>query len=147
MIDTYTHGVQVTVEKIQQFLASPPGVFLYAFVTGAIGIVILLGFLSLFVSGAALPMALPALIAFNSAAGGYSLTGKSEKNKSALWLLVLMAVLLTISGCIAILFFCPWEPVFDINRFLICTAASLIFTFLGAWIARKNNTLNRSEDH
>ena len=145
MIDMYTNGAQITVEKIKQFFATPFGVFLYALVTGAIGIVILLGFLSMFVSTAALPMALPLLIAFNSAAGGYSLTDKSATEKGAgLPTLLLMAVLLTISGFSAIIFFCPWENPLDLGRLLICTTAALISTFLGAWIARKNKNLNRS---
>ncbi|BHH84780.1 hypothetical protein [Desulforhopalus sp. 52FAK] len=145
MIDIYTNGVQGTVDKIKQFIASPVGVFLYAFITGAIGIVILLAFLSMFVSTSALPMALPALIAFNCAAGGYSLTDKNRTDNQLPKLsLCLMAILLTIAGCNVILLFCPWESLVNINRYLICGSAALIFTFLGAWIARKNRQLNRS---
>lgn len=141
----YTSGAQVTVEKIKQVFATPLGAFFYALVTGAVGIVILLGFLSMFVSAAALPMALPALIAFNSAAGGYSLTEKNATEKGAgLPTLLLMAILLTIAGCSAIILFCPWESLLDINRLLLCAIAALISTFLGAWIARKNKNLNRS---
>lgn len=144
MIDIYTSGAQVTVEKIKQFLASPIGSFLYAFVTGAIGIVILLAFLSMFVSTAALPMALPALIAFNCAAGGYSLTDKNKINQLPTFSLCLMAILLTTAGCTVLLFFCPWENLINVNRYLICGTVALICTFVGGWIARKNRQLNRS---
>ncbi len=144
MIDIYTNGAQVTVEKMKQFLASPVGGFLYAFVTGAIGIVILLAFLSMFVSTAALPMALPALVAFNCAAGGYSLTDKSKTDQLPKLSLCLMAILLTVTGCTVLLIFCPWENLFNVNRYLICGSVALIFTCLGAWIAHKNRQLNRS---
>lgn len=145
MIDVYTNGVQLTVEKIKQLAATPVGVFLYAFVTGAVGIVILLAFLSLFVSTAALPMVLPALIAFNCAAGGYSIVSKEEVNKPLPKIsLFCIALFLTITGCIAILFFCPWESLVNVNRYIICGSAALIFTFFGAWIASKNNHLNKS---
>jgi len=145
MIDMYTNGIQSLVEKMKVFIASPMGVFLYAIITGAIGIVILLAFLSMFVSTAALPMALPALVAFNCAAGGYSITDKTKTdNRLPKISLCLMTILLTVTGCTTLLFFCPWENLFNINRYLICGSAALIFTFLGAWIARKNRQLNRS---
>lgn len=145
MIDIYTNGAQVTVDKMKQYLGSPFGAFLYALVTGAIGIAILLGFLSMFVSAAALPMSLAALIAFNSAAGGYSLTDKSTSTgRLPIVSLCLLALLLTLAGCLTLLFFCPWENLLDSNRIVICTTTALIFTFLGAWIARKSKNINRS---
>lgn len=143
MIDLYTNGVQLTVEKIKQFIASPTGIFLYAFITGAIGIIILLAFLAMVLSSSALPMALPVIIAFNCAAGGYSITDKGKTAGAAKIQLGMLALLLTFTGCTAIVFFCPWEPLFATNRYLIASVMALIFTFFGAWIARKNTSLNR----
>lgn len=143
MIDTYTNGAQVTVEKIKQFIASPTGIFLYAFITGAIGMVILLVFLAMVLSTSALPMALPVIIAFNCAAGGYSITDKGQTTGFAKKQLTTLALLLTFSGCTAIVFFCPWEPLFAADRYLIASASALLGTFFGAWIARKNKILNK----
>ena len=144
MIDIYTNGVQLTVEKIKQFAASPAGVFLYAFITGGIGIVLLLGFASMIWSATTLPTILPAIIAFNCAAGGYSLIDKNKTTRLPKTALILLAALLTITGCSIIIVFCPWESLFDVNRYVISTLAAIIFTVFGAWIAWKSKHLNRS---
>lgn len=144
MIDIYTNGTQTTVKKIKQFIASPTGIFLYAFITGAIGIIILLAFLAMVLSLSALPMALPAIIAFNGAASGYSLTDKGNTVTMQKISLAMVALLLTFTGCVAIVFFCPWEPLFDVRRYGISAGATLICTFFGAWIACKSNILNRT---
>ncbi|PHR25180.1 MAG: hypothetical protein COA36_14335 [Desulfotalea sp.] len=145
MIDIYLNGVQTTVEKIKHFMGSPAGIFLYVCVTGAVGIIILLVFLSMFISPAALPMALPVIIAFNCAAGGYNLTNKNAlETPPGKITLGLTALVLTVTGCGAIVFFCPWEPIFDPARCLIAATAALIFTVFGAWIAYKSKSLNRS---
>ncbi len=141
MIDIYTNGAQVTVEKIKQFVASPVGVFLYAFITGAIGIVLLLGFSSMIWSSTALATILPAIIAFNCAAGGYSLIDKNKAPTLPKVSLILLAALLTITGCSTIIVFCPWESLFDVNRYLISATAAVIFTIFGAWIAWKSKNL------
>ena len=145
MIDICTTGAQVMMEKLKQFMASPLGVFLYALVTGMVGIIILLAFLSMVVSPSVLPMILPGIIAFNAAAGGYSLV---EKNKGEAGVpkiaLVAIAGLLTITGCSVLTLFCPWEPLVDGIRYLVSILAALVFTFFGAWIAGKSKSLNRS---
>jgi hypothetical protein len=141
MIDIYTNGAQVTVEKIKQFVASPVGVFLYAYITGAIGIVLLLGFSSMIWSSTALATILPAIIAFNCAAGGYSLIDKNKTATLPKITLILLAALLTITGCSIIIVFCPWESLFDVNRYLISASAAMIFTIFGAWIAWKSKIL------
>ncbi|MFT5726616.1 MAG: hypothetical protein ACI8PB_000737 [Desulforhopalus sp.] len=143
MIDTLK-GAQVTVEKIKQFVASPVGVFLYAYITGAIGIVLLLGFSSMIWSSTALTTILPAIIAFNCAAGGYSLIDKNKSATVPKIALILLAALLTITGCCIIVVFCPWESLLDMNRYLISASAAIIFTIFGAWIAWKSKNLNRS---
>ena len=134
MIDTLK-GAQVTVEKIKQFVASPTGVFLYAYITGAIGIVLLLGFASMIWSATALPSILPAIIAFNCAAGGFSLIDKNKAATVPKISLILLTTLLTITGCSIIIVFCPWESFFNLNRYLISAIAAMIFTVFGAWIA------------
>ena len=144
MIDTLK-GAQVTVEKIKQFVASPTGVFLYAYITGAIGIVLLLGFASMIWSATALPSILPAIIAFNCAAGGFSLIDKNKAATVPKISLILLTALLTITGCSIIIVFCPWESFFNLNRYLISAIAAMIFTVFGAWIAWKSKNLNRSE--
>lgn len=141
MIDIYTNGAQITVEKIKQCIASPAGVFLYAFITGVIGIALLLGFSSMIWSATALPTILPAIIAFNCAAGGYSLVDKNKGETLPKLALVLLAVLLTITGCSMIIVFCPWESLFDVYRYLISATAAIIFTAFGTWIAWKSKNL------
>jgi hypothetical protein len=139
-------GAQLTVEKIKQFIASPAGVFLYTVITGIIGIIILLAFLSMVLAPSVLPAALPVIIAFNCATGGYSLTDKSKTRQSLQKIpLGLIAVILTVAGCSALIIFCPWESIFEARRYLISGSSALIFTFFGAWIAAKSKSLNRSE--
>lgn len=145
MIGIYTNGAQVIVEKIKQFIASPIGVFLYAFITGAVGIVILLAFSSMVLSATALPSILPVIIAFNCAAGGYSIANKNKRDTLPNISLVLLASLLTAVGCSIIVAFCSWEALFETNRYLISVTVALIFTFFGSWIACKSKALNRSE--
>lgn len=141
----YSNGAQLTVEKIKQFIASPIGVFLYAFITGAIGIILLLGFASMIWSATTLPTILPAIIAFNCAAGGFSLIDKNKAATLPKISLILLTTLLTITGCSIIVVFCPWESFFDIHRYLVSAIAAMIFTIFGAWIAWKSKNINRSE--
>ena len=141
MIEIYTNGAQLTVEKIKQFIGSPTGVFLYAFITGAIGIVLLLGFASMIWSATSLPTILPAIIAFNCAAGGFSLLEKNKAVALPKISLILLTALLTITGCSIIIVFCPWESLFDLNRYLISAIAAMIFTIFGAWIAWKSKNI------
>lgn len=145
MIDECYNGARYTVDKIKEFTASPLGVLLYSLVTGVIGIIILLGFISLVLSPSALTPILPVIIAFNGAASGYSLIDRGTINfphrKSVL---VLIAALLTITGCSVITLFCPWEPLFHPTRYLIVGLSTTVFTFFGAWIAVKSNNMNRS---
>ncbi len=144
MIEICINGAQGTMEKLKNFMASPTGLFLSAFVTGLVGIVLLLAFLSMVIAPSALLLILPGIIAFNGAAGGYSLTEKTEgafpKKKIALSCL---AALLTVTGCSVITLFCPWEPLLDGGRYLISGLSTLTFTFFGSWIADKSKSLKR----
>lgn len=145
MIDICTTGAQVMMEKLKQFMASPFGLFLYSLVTGVVGIIILLAFLSMVLSPSVLPLILPGIIAFNAAAGGYSII---EKYQGAFpfgkLTLFAIALVLTAAGCTILTFFCPWEPLFDVYRYLVAGLAALVFTFIGAWIGSKSKSLNRS---
>lgn len=144
MLETCTHGAQEAMEKLKQFMTSPTGVFLSAVLTGVVGIVILLAFFSMVFSPSGLLLILPGIIAFNGAAGGYSLTDKGEHffpyRKTAL---VCLAALLTATGGTVITLFCPWEPFVDTERYLISGLSAVIFTFLGSWIADKSRSLKR----
>jgi len=103
-----------------------------------------LGFSSMIWSSTALATILPAIIAFNCAAGGYSLIDKNKSATVPKIALILLAALLTITGCCIIIVFCPWESLLDMNRYLISASAAIIFTIFGAWIAWKSKNLNRS---
>ena len=133
------------VEKIKSIFATPIGVFLYTVVTEIVGMLILLTFLSTVLALQTLPTVIPVIIALNGAAGGYRL-GSSEtviaRKKTAL---TVSAVLLTLSGCIAIVFFCPWEQVLDLERLFIWGFTALVFTFFGSWIARENKKLTEKK--
>ncbi|MEE4253836.1 MAG: hypothetical protein V2I50_07320 [Desulfuromusa sp.] len=144
MLEICINGAQEAMEKLKKFMASPIGLFLSAFVTGLVGIVLLLAFLSMVLSPSVLLLILPGIIAFNGAAGGYSLIEKTEgtypHRKMAL---TSLAALLTITGCSIITLFCPWEPLVDGSRYLVSGLSTLIFTFLGSWIAYKSKRLKR----
>ena len=108
MLEICINGAQEAMEKLKQFIRSPIGVFLSAFLTSLVGIVLLLAFLSMVFSPSALMLILPGIIAFNGAAGGYSLTDKTEgvfphKKK----ILICLTALLTVTGCTVITLFCP----------------------------------------
>lgn len=144
MLEICINGAQEAMEKLKQFVTSPIGVFLSAFLTGLVGIVLLLAFLSMVFTPSALLLILPGIIAFNGAAGGYSLTDKTEgafshKTKA----LICLAALLTVTGCSVITLFCPWEPLVDGGRYLISGISTLIFTFFGSWIADKSKSLKK----
>lgn len=145
MLDLCTTGAQITVERIKSFMASGVGVYLWSLVTGMIGILILFLFVSMVLSPSVTLLLLPAIVAFNGAGSGYALTDKYKGDYSHRhFALISQALLLTLFGCVAIVFFCPWEPLFDTGRLLISAAAALIFTFAGNWIAQKSKKLHRS---
>lgn len=144
MLDICINGAQEAMEKLKQFMSSPTGLFLSAILTGTIGIVLLLAFLSMVLSPSVVLLILPGIIAFNGATGGYSLTDKTEgafPHKKIV--LICLAAILTVAGCSIITLFCPWEPLVDGGRYLISGLSALTFTFLGSWIADKSKSLKR----
>jgi hypothetical protein len=144
MIDTYTSGVESMQEKIKQFMASSTGIFCYASITGILGILLLLSFLSMVFSASDLPLILPLLIAFNSAAGGYSLVDKSQKPFPRKYVaLAAISLLLTLTGCWLITLFCPWESLLEPVRLVISGSLAIIACLFGAWIGNKSKEINR----
>ncbi|MGB3212812.1 MAG: hypothetical protein WBB19_19080 [Desulforhopalus sp.] len=124
-------------------MKSPLGVFLYGALTGVIGIAILLLFFSMVLSPSLLLFILPFIVAFNGAAGGYSLTDRVESGFPYQKLtLVCLAALLTVTGCSLITLFVPWEPLMDGGRYIISGLSTLVSTFFGSWIAAKSKGLN-----
>ncbi len=145
MFDLCLHGAREIVEKLKYFMTSPIGIFLYTVVAGVVGIVILLAFFSMVVSASSLSIILPCIIAFNAAAGGYSLVEKREEHFPIGKLAIIsLAALFTVTGCSVITLFCPWEPLLDGGRYLISGLSALIFTYFGTWIACKSKNLNKS---
>ncbi len=143
-MDVCTSGARYTMEKIKQFGSSPVGIFLYSLGTGIIGVVILLGFLSMIFSASNLPLLLPAILAFNGASSGYSLVDKRPEGFAYKNLtLIALALPLSLAGILTISLFCPWEPLLDGRRFVIAISSTLLFTFLGAWIGTKKKKINR----
>ncbi len=135
----------MTSAKMRHFAASPFGIFLYAAIPGMTGIVILLAFMAAVVSPANLPITLPFIIAFNSAAGGYGLIDKGGENYPGKRpVLFIIALVLTVTGCSAVTIFCPWESLIEAERYFICFSSALLFTFFGAWIGSKSKKLHIS---
>jgi hypothetical protein len=145
MIAICVHGAEMITEKIKKFLASPLGAFIYALVTGMVGIFILVAFFTMILTPSAIVLALPAMVAFNSAAGGYSIAEKQRGEFRYPWpaLIVLSLVLSAVSG-VAIVMFYPWESLWEGTRYLITGLFAMVFSYIGAWIGGKSKNLNRS---
>jgi len=138
---TDTFSAIYLVEKMKSLLRTPAGVLVHTAVTSLGGVVVLLLFLASVLSSQALLFALPAILAFNGAAGGFGLADKEEFFPYQKTGRVVLAGLLTVAGCTAIVLFCPWEPLFDLTRYLTSGAATLASTLFGGWIAKKNKRL------
>lgn len=143
MIDMCFDGARVVVERWKQFLLSPVGVYLYSVVTGGLGIIILLVFLSMVLSPGALLILFPFIIAFNSASAGYGLVDKCSAFPRRKTALVTIAALCAATGCLAVTVLFPWEPLFDAVRYGLAAGASLTGVFFGAWIGGKNKKLHQ----
>lgn len=131
--------------RVKQFLASGAGIFTYALVTGGVGIFLLLAFTTLLFGSANLVLILPAIVAFNAAASGFSVVdrGKTTTRESLASLAILMLLLATM-GTLSLALFAPWESFFEMKRFMINTFAALAGSLSGAWVASKNNAIKRS---
>ncbi|WP_153306506.1 hypothetical protein [Desulfogranum japonicum] len=142
MIDICIDGARVVMERWRQFLLSPVGVYLYSLLTGSIGIVILMFFLSKVLSSGALLLLWPGIIAFNCASTGYGMINRLRSFPKANIALVSIAVLLTIVGIVSVVVLFPWESLFDWVRCVSGIVAAVGGTFFGSWIAAKKYALN-----
>jgi hypothetical protein len=129
-------------ENIKRAFATPFGVFVYMAVSGMIGVVILLFFFSILFSGSMLAKILPVIISFNAATCGYGLVDKGGPGFPRVTLsLTVIGFLLAITGCLFIAVLMPWEfTITDGVRWLVSGLLALIFSFFGAWIARRNKS-------
>jgi len=141
MIAVCMDGARVVMERWKQFLLSKTGVFLYSAATGAIGVAILLVFLSLVLSPGALFLLLPVIIGFNSASSGYGLADKWPAGSRKKIALVTLAVLFTAVGCLGVALLYPWEKQMDGFRILLSGGAAFGGILFGAWIAGKKQKL------
>lgn len=142
MLDVYMEAVRYCLERIKQAAASPPGIFLYAALSGMIGIIILLAFFSMILSGSSLLLILQAIISFNAAASGYYLVEKGGANFPLIKTsLIVISGLLALTGCFSLAVFLSWELGMDSVRVLISSLLALCFSFFGAWIAVRSKRL------
>jgi hypothetical protein len=138
-------GVRYCLERIKQAAASPPGIFLYAALSGMIGIVILLAFFSMILSGSSLLLILQGIISFNAAASGYYLVDKGGTNFPLMKTsLIVISGLMALTGCFSLAVILPWELVVDSVRFLVSSLLALCFSFFGAWIAARSKRLENA---
>ncbi len=124
---------------------------LYALVTGVVGIVLLLGFFSLFTAPEGMPMLVPPAVGFNALVGGWNLGLRTPKQQPLPGVPLLVAVLFTMCGTALLWFFCPWLA--DPSGFKPLLGTALV-SFLcgwaglriGVWIARRSRELNQSNE-
>lgn len=146
MIDICTAGARVSVERLKNLSRTPFGVFLQAALSSCAGIVILLVFLGMIFSPAALQIMLAPIIGFNTAISGYSLLEKGGRSIRAEKLrLIAMAVLLSVTGCLALFLMHPWLEFKNSLILLTYGGSALAATFFGAWLATKNKKLNKAK--
>ena len=139
MLDLCVDSARVAVENIKKAFSTPVGIFAYTVVSGMTGIVILLLFFSMLFSGSTLAMTLPVVIAFNAATCGYGLVDKGGPGfPRATLSLIVISALLAITGCFFITVLLPWESITVGVRWLVSGLLALVFSFFGAWIARRN---------
>ncbi len=145
MLDICVDSAKVAVENLKRVFASPFGIFMYAALSGMIGIVILLAFFSMLLSGSALIMILPGIVAFNAASGGYGLVDKGGREFPRLRVsLIGLSILLSVTACFALTVFTPWERMTDGVWYLVSGLSALVFSFFGAWVATKKINLERT---
>ncbi|WP_163337555.1 hypothetical protein [Desulfopila sp. IMCC35008] len=140
---TDTFNALYIVEKIKGFFKTPTGVFLYAVTTSVAGVLILLMFLSTVLAPSTLLFILPAIVAFNAAAGGYGLADKKNLFSYQKTGLSVLATFVALTGSLATSLFFPWEPLLAVERLFISIAMALLAAAFGAWIAGKSRTINQ----
>jgi len=145
MLNICVDNARVTMENLKQVLACPLGIFLYAALSGMVGIVILLVFFSMVFAESALPVAFPFIISFNAATSGFYLVDKGGLRFPYLRIsLVVLSGMLTVTGCISIAVLLPWESMMDGTRYIVSGLSALVFSFFGAWIGSKSKNMDRA---
>ncbi len=116
------------------------GIFLYSCCQGIGGIIVLLFSAAMLYSPTILPLALPLIAGFNSAVAGYVLLERKEQTLSSQkYLLAAISVILSCSGSLLLVFFCPWESLLDPVNHIHSVIVSLPLAFLGGWIGVKSH--------
>jgi hypothetical protein len=146
MIDVCMTGAKVTVSRFQQFLHSPVGSFLYSIVTGSIGNMVLLMFLSTILGVTSLVMVLPFIALFNAAISSYSLLDRCHYFTYPKSGVLSVSTVIALSACLSILFFCPWESLFELKRYSLVFSLSLIGGVIGGWLATKKKQINEKRN-
>ena len=142
MLDFYVDSARVGIENVKKAFATPFGIFIYSAATGMMGVIILLFFFSMLLSGSSLAMALPAILAFNGACCGYGIVDRGGTDFPRLTMaLVVISLLLLATGYAALGLLVPWESFTGGIRLLISGSLVVVFSFFGIWIARKNKKL------
>ncbi len=142
MLDFYVDSARVALENVKKAFSTPVGIFIYALVTGMVGVVLLLFFFSMIFSGSALAMTLPAILAFNGASCGYGIVDKGGEDFPRLSIaLIVISLLLFVTGYVTLHLLVPWESFTGAIRLLISGFLVVIFSYFGTWIARKNKSL------
>ncbi len=145
MLDFYVDSARVALENVKKAFATPFGIFVYSAATGMMGVIILLFFFSMLLSGSSLAMALSVILAFNGACCGYGIVDRGGMDFPRLTMaLVVISLLLLATGYIALGLLVPWESFTGSIRLLISGSLVIGFSFLGTWIARKNKKIQNS---
>lgn len=126
---------------------------LYVFATGMTGIVLLLGFFSIFTAETGLPALLPLFTGFNGAVGGWNLAVRSKAGptrRPSRWLTLLLASLFTLGGGLALRLFCKqifapeWREMLT-DSLVLGLLAALAGFGCGYWVAQRSSELKRPE--
>jgi hypothetical protein len=145
MIDICSAGAEVSLNRLKLIARKPIGIFLYAAVTGSIGVVILVVFFAMVISPFTLAILLPAIIGFNGAVAGYNIIDKGgiqyPWKKSCL---AITAAILALTGVLSLSLLYPWDAALNAGRYLFSGGAALALTFFGSWLAVKNKELNQT---
>lgn len=127
----------------EKFGSSTVGIFLYCCCQGMGGIIILLFFISLIYSQTILPLGLPLIAGFNSAAAGFALVERRKQTLHELkFQLITIGTIIGISGPLFLVLFCPWESLTDPINHIQSIGLSVPLTFLGAWIGVQSSRNN-----
>ena len=116
------------------------GSVLYVSATGVVGVILLLGFFSLFLVPFALIYLLPLIIGFNGAVSGYNL---ADKGVGSHLISCLIALLFALSGGIFLRLFCSWIFTAEWLSYLLFSVGGSFITawisiVIGSWIFKKN---------